>query len=111
MSLRFLGRCAVAGLISLLLIAAAFRQSASAGPAISANDLVRAVVANELKAQDGSHSRWMYRVNREEQGKKKAKDVVQTRIARLRAAAASLRAIAGQIGVSVATIHKVLQGC
>ena len=40
MSLRFLGRCALAGWIALSLIAAAFSQSASAGPAISANDLV-----------------------------------------------------------------------
>lgn len=78
MSLRFLRRCALAGWIALLPIAAAFSQSASAGRAISANDLVRAVVANELKAQYGSRSRWIYRVEREEQGKKKAKEVVQT---------------------------------
>jgi hypothetical protein len=78
MSLRFLGRCALAGLIAMLPIGAGFSQSASAGPAISADDLVRAVVANELKAQDESRSRWMYRVDREEQGKKKAKEVVQT---------------------------------
>jgi DNA invertase Pin-like site-specific DNA recombinase len=37
--------------------------------------------------------------------------VDMARIARLRAAGASLRAIAGQVGVSVATVHKVLQGC
>lgn len=37
--------------------------------------------------------------------------VDRARIARLRATGASLRAIAGQIGVSVATVHKVLQGC
>jgi DNA invertase Pin-like site-specific DNA recombinase len=37
--------------------------------------------------------------------------VDRARIARLRATGASLRAIASQIGVSVATIHKVLQGC
>ena len=79
MSLRFLGRCALAGWIALSLIAAAFSQSASAGPAISANDLVRAVVANELNAQAGGHGRWMYHVDREEQSKQKAKEVVQTR--------------------------------
>ena len=79
MSLRFLGRCAPAGWITLSLVAAAFSQSASAGPAISANDLVRAVVANELNAEAGGHGRWMYRVDREEQSKKKAKEVVQTR--------------------------------
>jgi hypothetical protein len=78
MSLRLLGKCTLAGLIALLPIAAAFTQSGASGPAISANDLVRAVVANELKSQDGSHGRWMYRVDREQQGKKKVKEVVQT---------------------------------
>jgi hypothetical protein len=78
MSLHFLGRCSLAVLIALSPVAAAFSQSVSAGPAISPNDLVRAVVANELKAPDGRHGRWMYRVDREEQGKKKAKEVVQT---------------------------------
>ncbi len=65
-------------MIALLPIAAEFSQSASAGPPIAANDLVRAVVANELKGQGGGHGRRMYRVDREEQGKKKAKEVVQT---------------------------------
>ena len=66
------------GLIALWPAAIAFGQSPTPGQAISANDLARAVVANELKAQDGNHSRWTYRVDREEQGKKKAKEVVQT---------------------------------
>src|SRR4029077_15005102 len=66
MSSPFLARCTLAGLIALLPITAAFNQSASAGPPVSANDLVRAVVANELKPQDGSHGRRMYRVEREE---------------------------------------------
>jgi hypothetical protein len=78
MSSPFLARCTLAGLIALLPIAAAFGQSAPAGPPVSANDLVRAVIANELKPQDGSHGRWMYRLEREEQGKKKTKEVVQT---------------------------------
>jgi len=78
MSSPFLARCTLAGLIALLPITAAFSQSTSAGPPVSAKDLVRAVVANELKPQDGSHGRWMYRVEREEQGKKKTKEVVQT---------------------------------
>ena len=61
-----------------LLAVAAFSQSASVDRATSANDLARAVVANELKSQDANHSRWMCHVDREEQGKKKAKEVVQT---------------------------------
>jgi hypothetical protein len=83
MSLPFLARCTLTGLIALLPIAAAFGQSAPAGLPVSANDLVRAVVANELKPQDGSHGRWMYRVEREEQGKKKTKEVVQTELGSL----------------------------
>jgi hypothetical protein len=78
MSLRFLRNCAFNGLLALLLVGAAFSHSASADRPISANDLARAVVTNELTAQDGNHSRWMYHVDREEQGKKKAKEVVET---------------------------------
>ncbi|PYX65422.1 MAG: hypothetical protein DMG78_29740 [Acidobacteria bacterium] len=78
MSLPFLGRCTLAGLIAFLPIAAEFSQSASSGAPISANDLVRAIVANELKPQGESRGRWMYRAEREQQGKKKAKEVVQT---------------------------------
>jgi len=78
MSSRFLGTCALAGWLALLLAGAAFSQSASVDRAISANDLARAVVANELKSQDANHGRWMYHVDREEQGKRKAKEVVQT---------------------------------
>ena len=37
--------------------------------------------------------------------------VDKARIARLRATGASLRTIADQVGVSVATVHKVLRGC
>src|SRR3984893_13250728 len=78
MLLRFLARCALTGLLALLLAVAAFSQSASVDRATSANDLARAVVANELKSQDASHGRWMYHLDREEQGKKKAKEVLQT---------------------------------
>jgi len=74
----FVGRCAITVLIALLPAATAFSQSDSVDRGISANDLARAVVANELKSQDANHSRWMYHVDRDEQGKKKAKEVVQT---------------------------------
>jgi hypothetical protein len=72
-----LKRCALTG-FAVLLSVAAFSQSASVDRAVSANDMARAVVANELKSQDASHSRWMYHVDREEQGKKTAKEVIQT---------------------------------
>ncbi len=53
MSPRFLERYALPGLLALLPIGAAFSQSTSARPAISANDLVRAVVANEATGREG----------------------------------------------------------
>jgi hypothetical protein len=79
MSLRFLGRCALIGLLALVPARAVFCQSASSDEGTgSANELAREVVANELKAQDGDQSRWMYHADREEQGKRKAKEVIQT---------------------------------
>jgi hypothetical protein len=78
MSVRLLGKYVLSGLIAVLPARVAPAQSGSAEQTISANDLARAVVANELKVQDGNHSRWMYRSEREEQGRKKAKEVVQT---------------------------------
>ena len=65
-------------LLTLTLGPTGFAQSASPGSAISPNDLVRAVVANELKPQDHP-GRWMYQVDKEEDGKKQTKEVVQTR--------------------------------
>jgi hypothetical protein len=65
------------GLLTLTLGPAGFPQSIPSGSAISTNDLVRAVVANEIKPQDTT--RWMYKVYKEENGKKQTKEVVQTR--------------------------------
>jgi len=78
MLFRFLGKYALAGLIAVSPAIAAHAQAASAEHSMSANELARAVVANELKVQEGNHSRWMYRADREEQGRKKTKEVVQT---------------------------------
>jgi len=71
-------RYALAGLIVLLSAGWALAQAGSNQQTISANDLVRAVVANELKAQEGNRGRWMYRADREEQGSRKAKEVIQS---------------------------------
>ena len=71
-------KCAVANSIIVLLASVAIAQSSPPDQSLSANDLVRAVVANELKAQAVSHHRWMYRLDREEQGKKITKEVVQS---------------------------------
>ena len=68
-------------------------------------ELERAMIAERVRAGLQNAKRKGKRLGRP------PVDVDTARIARLRAAGASLRAIAGQIGVSVATVHKVLQKC
>jgi hypothetical protein len=75
---RIIKQSAFGSITVLLFVHVGLSQSAPAAPNLSANDLVRAVVANELKAQDAGHTRWMYREDREENGKKTTKEVVQT---------------------------------
>jgi hypothetical protein len=55
----------------------ALSQSSSPGEQTSLKDLVRATVANELRTQPASESHWIYRVEREEQGKATGKEVIQ----------------------------------
>jgi hypothetical protein len=78
MSLRAIRSQTLVGLLPLLLTARGVSQSALTERPLSANEMVRAVVANELNPQGGNHSRWMYRADKEEQGKRKTKEVVET---------------------------------
>ena len=75
---RIIKQSAFGSITVLLVVHIGLSQSVPAAPSLSANDLVRAVVADELKAQDASHTRWMYREDREENSKKTTKEVVQT---------------------------------
>jgi hypothetical protein len=43
-----------------------------------ANELVRRVVVNELKSQIEDHDRWMYRLEKEESGRKMAQEILET---------------------------------
>ncbi|MGB6257830.1 MAG: hypothetical protein WBG09_06795 [Candidatus Sulfotelmatobacter sp.] len=45
---------------------------------VSANDLARRVVTNELNFQD-DHSKWMYRLEKEQNGKKRVEEIVETK--------------------------------
>ena len=45
---------------------------------VSANDLARRVVTNELRFQD-DHTNWMYRLEKEQNGKKRVEEVVETK--------------------------------
>ena len=44
-----------------------------------ANELVRRIVANELKAQDQDHSHWMYRLEVEDHGKREVREIIETK--------------------------------
>jgi hypothetical protein len=56
----------------------AFSQSDPQRLGLSANDLARKVVTNELKLQDEDHSRWMYRLEKEESGAKQTQEILET---------------------------------
>ena len=46
---------------------------------MSANELARKIVTNELKFQDEDHGHWMYRLEKEESGKKQVQEIVETK--------------------------------
>src|ERR1700693_2329545 len=45
---------------------------------VSANDLARRVITNELNFQD-DHTHWMYRLEKEQDGKKQVKEIIETK--------------------------------
>jgi hypothetical protein len=53
------------------------RQSAHSTP-VSANDLARRVITNELKFQD-DHTNWIYRLEKEQDGKKRVEEIIETK--------------------------------
>jgi hypothetical protein len=62
----------------VLLGSNALSQSDPERLGMSANELARKVVTNELKLQDEDHSRWMYRLEKEESGKKQVQEILET---------------------------------
>jgi hypothetical protein len=45
---------------------------------VSANDLAQRVITNELNFQD-DHTNWMYRLEKEQYGKKQVEEIVETK--------------------------------
>ncbi len=45
---------------------------------VSANDLARRVITNELRFQD-DHTNWMYRLEKEQYGKKRVEEIIETK--------------------------------
>ena len=62
----------------ILLGSNALSQSDPERLGLSANELARKVVTNELKLQDEDRSRWMYRLEKEESGKKQVQEILET---------------------------------
>ncbi len=56
----------------------ALPQSDSQKLGMSANELVRRVVANELKSQADDHGHWLYRLEKEESGRKQVQEILET---------------------------------
>jgi len=63
----------------ILLGSTAFPQSDSERLGMSANELARKVVTNELKVQNGDLDHWMYRLEKEDAGKKQIQKIVETK--------------------------------
>jgi hypothetical protein len=62
----------------ILLGSATLSQSGSGSSGVSANDLARRVITNELKFQD-DHTNWMYRLEKEQYGKKQVEEIIETK--------------------------------
>ena len=75
---RRIRNCATVIATMILLGSNAFPQSDSKRLTMSANELARSVVTNELKVQDAVHSHWMYRLEKEESGKKQVREILET---------------------------------
>jgi hypothetical protein len=63
----------------VLLGSTTLSQSDSGSPGLSANELARKVVINELKFQNEDLGHWMYRLEKEESGRKQVQVIVETR--------------------------------
>jgi hypothetical protein len=66
-------------IVTIILIGSnATPQTDSAPLGISANELARRVVTNELKIQSEDQGRWMYRLEKEEFGRKQVREILET---------------------------------
>jgi len=62
----------------ILLGSNALPQSDSERLGMSANELARKVVTNELKFQDEDHGHWMYGLEKEESGREQVQEILET---------------------------------
>ena len=67
-------------MVTIILLASnALPQSESQRVEMSANELARKVITNELKFQYDDHGHWMYRLEKKESGRKQVQEIVETK--------------------------------
>jgi hypothetical protein len=71
-------RCPVALTLTVVLLGVPASPQSVPSSRVSANDLARRVITNELKFQD-DHTNWMYRLEKEQYGKKQVKEIIETK--------------------------------
>jgi hypothetical protein len=73
-----LKRNSVVLILTIILLGVSARPQSVPNSSVSANDLARRVVTNELAFQD-DHANWMYRLEKEQDGKKQVEEIVETK--------------------------------
>ena len=68
----------VALALAIVLLSAPAHPQSVPSSQVSANDLARRVITNELRFQD-DHTNWMYRLEKEQDGKKQVEEIIETK--------------------------------
>ena len=64
--------------LAIILLSVPARPQSAPSSHVSANDLARRVITNELTFQD-DHTNWMYRLEKEQSGKKRVEEIIETK--------------------------------
>ncbi len=79
LTVRLLHSLATAITTRILLGPTTLAHPAPGSQEVSANELARRMVSNELKFQAEDHGHWKYRQEKEESGKKQVKEILETK--------------------------------
>jgi hypothetical protein len=64
--------------LAVILLSLPARPQSTPSSQVSANELARKVITNELTFQD-DHTNWMYRLEKEQSGKKRVEEIIETK--------------------------------
>src|SRR6202162_311218 len=64
--------------LGIILLGVSARSQTGPSGQVSANDLAGRVMTNELRFQD-DHTNWMYRLEKEQYGKKQVEEIIETK--------------------------------